>query len=59
MAAIVKTSEKLIIWMHRSRYNQQDVAKELRISRQALARKIRDNFWTGWEIQELKRLGIE
>lgn len=58
MAAIVKTSEKLIIWMHRSRYNQQDVAKELGLTRQTLASKIKDNYWTGWEIQVLKRLGI-
>lgn len=59
MAEITKTSEKLVIWMHRSRYTQQDVAKELGVTRQTLASKIKDNFWHDWEIQVLKRLGVD
>lgn len=59
MAEIFKTSEKLILWMHRSRYSQLEVARELFITRQTLAGKIRDNFWTGGELATLKRLGIE
>lgn len=59
MAEITKISERLIIWMHRSRYTQQDVAKELGITRQTLAVKIKDNFWKDWEIKALKRLGID
>ena len=56
---LFKTSEKLIIWMHRSRYSQQDVAKELGVTRQTLANKLRDNFWTRFELETLRRLGIE
>lgn len=55
---IYKTSEKLIIWMHRSRFTQQDVARELFIRRQTLATKIKDNYWIGLEIEILKRLEI-
>lgn len=56
---IIKTSEKLLIWMHRSRYSQIDVAKELGITRQTLASKIQDNYWTGGELATFKRLGIK
>jgi DNA-binding XRE family transcriptional regulator len=60
MAEIIfKKSEKLLIWMHRSKYTQQEVAKELGITRQTLASKIEDNYWTGGELATLKRLGIE
>jgi DNA-binding XRE family transcriptional regulator len=59
MKEIFKTSEKLLIWMHRSRYTQQALAKELGITRQTLANKLRDNFWTGGELAALRRLGIE
>ena len=59
MAKIIKTSEKLIVWMHRSRYTQIDVANELGVTRQTLASKIRDNYWTRFELETLKRLGVE
>lgn len=59
MANIIKTSEKLIIWMHRSRYSQLEVAKELYVTRQTLANKLKDNYWTRFELATLKRLGIE
>lgn len=56
---IIKTSEKLIIWMHRSKYSQQEVARELFVTRQTLANKIKSNFWTRFELETLKRLGVE
>jgi DNA-binding XRE family transcriptional regulator len=59
MAEIIKTNEKLIIWMHRSRYTQEEIARELHITRQTLSAKIRDNYWTAAELQALKRLGVE
>jgi DNA-binding XRE family transcriptional regulator len=59
MKEIFKTSEKLIVWMHRSKYTQQEVAKELQITRQTLSSKIEDNYWTAGELAALKRLGIE
>ena len=59
MKEIFKTSEKLIVWMHRSRYTQQEVAKELGITRQKLANKIKDNYWTSVELENLRQLGVE
>lgn len=58
MAEIFKTSEKLILWMHRSRYSQLEVARELYVSRQTLANKLKDNYWTRFELQTLRRLGV-
>jgi len=59
MTEIIKTNEKLLIWMHRSRYTQTEVAKELGVTRQTLANKLRDNFWTRFELETLKRLGVD
>ncbi len=59
MAEIFKTNEKLIIWMHRSRYSQQEVAKELGITRQTFASKLIDNYWSKAELEALKQLGVE
>lgn len=59
MKEIFKTSEKLIVWMHRSKYTQQEVARELGITRQTLSSKIEDNYWTGGELATLRRLGVE
>ena len=59
MAEIFKTNEKLIIWMHRSRYSQQKVSKELGITRQTFASKLIDNYWSKAELEALKRLGVE
>ena len=56
---IFKTSEKLLIWMFRSRYSQIDVARELGVSRQTLSAKIKDNYWTDGELATLRRLGVE
>lgn len=59
MKEIYKMSEKLVIWMHRSRYTQQEVARELGITRQTLASKIQDNYWSRFEIEKLRLLGVE
>lgn len=59
MKEIYKMSEKLVIWMHRSRYTQQEVAKTLGVTRQTLASKIRDNYWTRFELETLRLLGVE
>lgn len=58
MAEIFKTSEKVLLWMHRSRFTQQEVARALYVTRQTLASKIRDNYWTRFELETLKRLGV-
>ena len=56
---IVKTSEKVIIWMSRNNKTQIEVAAELGITRQTFAQRLKDNFFTIDEIVKLKRLGIE
>lgn len=56
---IVKTSEKVIIWMSRNNKTQIEVAAELGITRQTLAQRLKDNFFTIEEIVKLKKLGIE
>ena len=56
---IVKTSEKVIIWMSRNNKTQIEMAAELGITRQTFAQRLKDNFFTITEIVKLKRLGIE
>jgi len=56
---IVKMSEKLQIWMMRNKKTQIEVAKNLEITRQALANKMQTNFFTAGEIIKLKRMGVE
>lgn len=52
-------SEKLQIWMMRNKKTQIEVAKNLEITRQALANKMQTNFFTAGEIIKLKRMGVE
>jgi len=59
VSRIVKTSEKVIIWMSRNGKTQIEVAAELGITRQTLAQRLKDNFFTIEEIVKLKKLGIE
>lgn len=56
---IVKTSEKVIIWMSRNNKTQIEMAAELGITRQTFAQRLKDNFFTIEEIVKLKKLGIE
>jgi DNA-binding XRE family transcriptional regulator len=56
---IIRTSEKLLIWMNRNDKTQIEMAAELGITRQTLAQRIKDNFFTVEELIKLKRLGIE
>jgi len=56
---IVKTSEKVIIWMARNSKTQIEMAAELGITRQTFAQRLKDNFFTVGEIVKLKQLGIE
>ncbi len=56
---IIKTSEKLIIWMKRNGKTQIEVAADLGITRQTLAQRLKDNFFSVDELIKLKKLGIE
>lgn len=55
---IVKTNEKILIWMHRSRITQQEIAKEIGIPRQAWAQKMKDNIFDMRDMMVLKRMGF-
>jgi DNA-binding XRE family transcriptional regulator len=56
---IIKTSEKVLIWMNRNSKTQIEMAAELGITRQTFAQRLKDNFFTVEELTKLKRLGIE
>lgn len=54
---IVKRSEKILIWMHRTGITGQKIANEIGITRQAWSQKLRDNVFTQKDIITIKRLG--
>lgn len=53
-----KTSEKIIIWMHRTGKTQQSIAKEIGCTRQTFAEKLKSNIFSFSDINTLKRLGF-
>lgn len=55
---VVKMSEKLILWLHRTKKTQQWLATELDISRQAVGQKISTNMFTDSDIVKLRALGF-
>jgi len=56
---VYKTSEKVIIWMKRNNFTQDYIALKLGITRQTLAKRIQDNFFSVRDIIILKSLGFE
>lgn len=54
---IIKTSEKILIWMHRTGITGQKIAKEIGITRQAWSQKLKDNTFTPRDIITIQRLG--
>ena len=60
MAQKFKTNEKILIFMRRSRFRPEEVAKELYISEEVLVKKINNNSFTKLDVDTLRwRLGIE
>lgn len=55
---IQKTSEKVIIWMHREGWSIVRLAEKMGITRQALSNKLKNNYFTVGEIIKLKSLGF-
>ena len=55
---IFKTSEKIILWLHRSQKTQQWLADELGQTKSAINGKIKDNCFTVGDIIKLKSMGI-
>ena len=56
---LVKTSEKIIVWMHRNNLNGQDIANKIGITRQAWSAKIRDNNFSEADKAVLKNMGFK
>ena len=54
---IFKTSEKVLIWLHRENKTQVWLAEQLGITRAAVSNKITDNVFTPKDIMILMRLG--
>jgi len=55
---LIKTNEKVLVWMHREKIKGSDIAKEIGITRQAWSQKMIDNTFTPKDIITLKRLGF-
>lgn len=56
---IIKTSEKILIWMHRTKTTGQSIALEIGITRQAWSNKLSDNVFTPKDLMTIKRMGFK
>ena len=56
---IIKTIEKVLVWMHRNKVSGQDIAKEIGITRQAWSNKLNNNVFTPKDLMTIKRLGFK
>lgn len=54
---LIKTSEKVLIWLHREGKSQQWLSEQFEVTRQAVSQKIADNIFSVKDISILKRLG--
>lgn len=55
---ITKTSEKILIWLHRERKTQVWLADQLGVTRQSVSNKLTDNSFTVSDLIRLKSLGV-
>jgi len=55
---LIKTSEKVIIWLHREEKTQQWLADQLGQTRQAISQKIKENYFTASDLIKIKYLGF-
>lgn len=55
---INKTSEKVIIWLHRENKTQQWLAEQLGQTRQSISQKIKDNYFSVGDLIRMKSLGF-
>jgi len=52
-------SDQLILFMHQYALDEKYIAERIKLSPQALSRRIKMNSWRFWEIESLKRLFSE
>ena len=55
---VIKTSEKILLWLYRNGITQQQVADKIGITRQAFSQKIKDNIFTIRDLFVLKSMGF-
>ena len=55
---IQKTSEKILVWMHRNDVTNIQIAEKLGITRQTWAKKMKDNCFVIGDIIRLKSMGF-
>lgn len=55
---IIKTSEKILIWMHRENLSGVFIANKIGITRQAWSQKMKDNIFTPKDLIILKSIGF-
>jgi len=53
---IIKNSEKVVIWLHRAGITQSQMAAKLGINRQNFSKKIKENDFSSYEIEQIKRI---
>ena len=56
---VIKTSEKVVIWLHREGISQSEVAKQIGITRQAFSQKIQTNIFTIRDIFVMQGMGFK
>ena len=56
---VIKTSEKVVIWLHREGISQSQVAKQIGITRQAFSQKIKTNIFTTMDIFVMQGMGFK
>lgn len=56
---LVKTNEKILVWMHRTGITGQQIADKIGITRQAWSQKMRDNIFTPKDLIVLQIMGFE
>ena len=56
---IIKQSEKVLIWLHRSGKSQKWLAEQLGITRQSVSQKIAENCFSDSEIVRMNGIGFK
>ena len=56
---VIKTSEKIVLWLYRKGISQSHAAERIGITRQAFSQKIKSNVFTIMDITILKQMGFK
>jgi len=55
---IIKTNEKVLIWMHRNNITMQKVADNIGVTRQTWSKKMKDNIFTPLDLTTIQSMGF-